>query len=511
MLGLYPEIEFHLRFTPHAPTSLKGRRLTLPLLPNIEVLYVFGVAEDFSPLTKWLAQKTSRKAVILEDNLGALAALWEIAEDLLSHPQISIRFLSKKRKIELAACVADFPNESFDVAGIAPYQRRLPALKLELKRQTVVWNSLLMESLHAPYFYRNLLSNLTQLPRSFLLNTWRDRFRGVPAIICGAGPSLEVLAPLLKQLEGRALIIAGGSALSALSHLGIRPHLGVAVDPNPQEYDAVKGCTARDIPLLYCSRVSPRVFEVFTGPLGYVRAGTGGALESYFEEKLGIEVPKIGSDLSAESLSVTTLSTAIAHTLGCDPIIFAGVDLAYTGNQHYAPGVSTPKASPPFSLKRKDCFGRPVATKIEWIMEAASLSSFARLHQDRSFYNASGGLPMKSIPHFDLQTLLHGKPRDFDFSAKLMKIPAPKPFLQELLESLKRCHALTLKLSQVSRESGHAVVLQYDLEEESAYIPLLREIIFAYKLKNSHADLWSFLTNAINIYIDAIYSSASVD
>ena len=58
-------------------------------------------------------------------------------------------------------------------------------------------------------------------------------FRGVPAIICGAGPSLSESIDALKELKDRALIIGGGSALAPLSRHHIPIHFSAALDPDP--------------------------------------------------------------------------------------------------------------------------------------------------------------------------------------------------------------------------------------------------------------------------------------
>ncbi len=84
---------------------------------------------------------------------------------------------------------------------------------------------------------------------------------GTPAVICGAGPSLKASAPALKELERRALIFAGGSTLSALKSLGVIPHFGIALDPNPEEHDRLLPASPLEMPFLYTNRLLPSVFS----------------------------------------------------------------------------------------------------------------------------------------------------------------------------------------------------------------------------------------------------------
>ena len=63
------------------------------------------------------------------------------------------------------------------------------------------------------------------------------------------------------------------------------------------------------------------------GPMGYMRL-LGQLHDLWMEEHAGLEGCFIGSTLNVESLSVTTINLALAHFMGCSPIIFCGVDLS---------------------------------------------------------------------------------------------------------------------------------------------------------------------------------------
>jgi hypothetical protein len=133
------------------------------------------------------------------------------------------------------------------------------------------------------------------------------------------------------------------------------------------------------------------------------------------EEQLGLLDPLIGEHLSSESISVTPICTAWAQFLGCNPILFCGLDLAYTGKRRYAEGVVQEEETP-FALidaeksaadrivKRKDRNGQVVSTAIRWVMESASLSHFAKKHRDVRFLNTTeGGIGIKGVPFLSLE------------------------------------------------------------------------------------------------------------
>lgn len=528
--GLYPDIDFHLNFTPYDPFAIfkdrggwNAKRGSSVLhsdsketerwkeriaFDKIDLLYLygFGLGRYWSPIQEWLKKKSSHTLIILEDDLGALAAFFEMKEigKILTHPQVHLKYIPDPKAWDdvLEELASTFPYDKLEVSALesrrtTPIFRRL---KLKIQRKTTLWHATLAEAIHSHLFYRNILENMKQLPQSFCANRLAGKFEGIPAIICGAGPSLKKAAPHLKKLENKALIFAGGSTLSALSHLKIKPHFGMAVDPNPREYDCVKGCRFTDIPFLYAGRLLPKVFKVFKGPLGYIRSGTGGACEAYFEKELGIEDAFIGPELGREALSVTTLAVAMATALGCNPIILVGLDMAYSNEKLYAEGVlakgsfdKTAMRSSERLLKRKDRNGRSIYTAVKWVMESDTLSLFAKNHPKHLFLNATeDGLGFRKIPYIPLQAALEEHcHQTYPLRQKIQKAIAasrlditPAQVLSQfslLRSSLKRCLKLVKALLS-DLESPTTIVLEMDLKEELAFEPLLATTLPAFTL-----------------------------
>lgn len=504
----YPEINFHLQFAPFQPRVLKPEYFLMPLkLDHITLLYVYGLGEGswFSQVEEWLETNSSHVLVILEDDLGVIAAFLKMpsAGTILHHPQIYLKFVASKEMWEktLGECAKEFPYDHLYVTALPSYAKKKHArfrhIKLKIQRKTVLWNALLSEELLAPLFHKNILANIWQLPNTFYVNLWRGTFKGIPAIICGAGPSLVEAQDILKKHGNQALIFAGGSAISALSYMNITPHFAVAIDPNPQEYEHLKNLTCPQTPLIFSSRLLPKARALFSGPLGYLSSKTGGPLEAYLEKKLKLEEPSIGTDLGQEALSVTTLATSLAYALGCDPIIFVGVDMAYTGSQMYAPGViesytlgGQKVCDQP--IVRKNTQGNLVSTLVKWVMESEALSQYAKSHPDRLFFNASPkGLGFKHIPNKNLEDILRPLSRDLkeeigkkiaETKLSISQTDIEALFLQ-IQQSLERCLVLTEGLLQEEGlESGKKILLEMDLQEEIAYQPLLEGTLFAFEL-----------------------------
>ncbi|MES2274218.1 MAG: 6-hydroxymethylpterin diphosphokinase MptE-like protein, partial [Chlamydiota bacterium] len=478
----------------------------LPFLDpgKAEVFYFYGLGagEAYFPLKKWLKGDPERELIFLEEEPGIISSFLDRARavEILSNPQVSVTLLSKKTlELQLDALAELFPTKRVDVGALPSYQgRRFQNLRLKLLRKTTLSHALHMDRLHGYQPFENFIQNIKHLPSSFYANALKDSFKNIPAIVCGAGPSLQHSMKILRTLENKALIIAGGSTLAALSSQGVLPHFGMAIDPNLEEYRRLKNSFAFEVPLLYSTRVFPSIFQTCNGPFGYMRSGIGGVPELWIEEELGLLDPLLGEFLSSESISVTAICVAWAQFLGCNPILLNGVDLAYTGKKRYASGVGedeeilfraidAEKSAADRILKRKDRKGNVVYTAVRWVMESASLSYFAKKHQEVRFINTTdGGIGFRGI---DFQPLSQARDQyltqEFDLRGMvhqqiaLAAMPADAPHvisqkIDEMKLSLERSIGFLRILSR--EEKGSIVLAEMELKEEMAYLYLFYDI-----------------------------------
>ena len=83
----------------------------------------------------------------------------------------------------------------------------------------------------------NILANTPTIIRSPGVKRLFNRFENLPAIIVGAGPSLDKNVTLLREVKDRAVIIAVDRTLGLLLPLGITPHLVPSIDYSKINYD----------------------------------------------------------------------------------------------------------------------------------------------------------------------------------------------------------------------------------------------------------------------------------
>jgi hypothetical protein len=473
------------------PKELKPVVLPAMDLEKIEVLYLFDRAVAYEQLKDWLHEKSERRLVLLEPKPGTLAALFHQETTLFADTQVDIE-LSPFDHHEL---VERYPVKRIEVIGNQK-------LRLALLRKTTLAHALFTDRLHGYQPFENFVRNVPHLKHAFYANGLKDAFDGIPAIVCGAGPSLQTAIPLLKKLEGKALVIAGGSAVAALSAQAILPHFGMAIDPNLEEYRRFRNSFAFECPLLFSTRLFPGVFRTCNGPFGYFRSGIGGVPELWMEEELGLTDPLLGENLSEESTSVTPICLAFAQHVGCKTIILAGVDLAYTGGKRYVDGISDEKeqfqkieeekSAADRILRRKDKRGKFVNTAVRWVMEAAAIAHFAKKHPEIRWINATeGGLRIDGLEEMELKNIPFLETWDLREMVKeqIALHPMPenkKDLLGELRESLER---MIGQLEIMANEkSGSKALAEFEMKEE-----LVASILFydmEKVLQQSRQDKW---------------------
>lgn len=481
---------------------------------NAEAIYIYGLGggASFGQMREWLEENPSRKLIFLEDTPGYIAHFFQESPwiGMLENPQVFLELIDEGRSIEEIADT--YPVQNIKSISLPSRKGDLFSMyELRLLRQNTLTFALHQDRLHGYHSFSHFMRNIVRVSSSFYANAMARKFEGMPAIICGAGPSLQEAIPWLKEMSSRALIIAGGSTLAALSSQGVPIHFGMAIDPNLEEYRRLKNSFAFDTPLLFSTRVHPGAFQTCNGPFGYMRSGIGGVLEIWMEEELGLTGPLIGADLSSEALSVTTICVAWAQFLGCKTIILSGVDLAYRGRKRYAEGVGDvgdvsfeeETSSPDRIVERKDHEGKPIHTAIRWVMEGSSLALFAEAHPEITFCNTTKqGLPIEGMAYQTREEIsqnylqniwdVEGKVKEAVSQAKMPHQSAEivRERLKELQESLARVIVCLEILAGEKR--GSTALAEIEIQEELAHDLLFYDVVHTLsREKEGSSDLWT--------------------
>ena len=480
-------------------------------------MYGLGFGFFYLALREWLRQDKLRRVIFLEDDPYALEHFLplKVASELLDDPQVDLIFFNGIEDSIFHTLTWKTVHKSILVISTPVYKNRseefIQKIYKESERKNIAINDFLDGG---KGYYTNFYNNLKLLPHSYLASSFFKQFENVPAIICGAGPSLEKQLSNLKGLKNRALIFGGGSAMNVLTSNGVIPHFGLGIDPTDEQRKRLEVTKKFSFPYFYRLRVNNHALSSVRGPKLYV-TGSGGYLTAkWFEERLGIQGDEI-----EEGISVFTFAVAIAMALGCNPLIFVGLDLSFTEGKHYAEGVVGSQENRPLNKETivvKGEYGKDVFTVWNWVNEAAFLSELQKKRPECTFINATeGGLGVKGVKHLTLNEVMKEYlNREYDFAAtiqtlqqraKIQHVTREKidELAGELRDSLQEC----VKILERMKEKQDSLV-ELELTSNLGYHVVLEvfDKVFNHVNRSQNPDTfkqrWSYLKECALIHLD---------
>lgn len=481
-------------------------------LQNVQMVCVYGVGLGYyyEAIYPWLKKNRKRSVVFLEDDLAVIRKLLETERGakLLKDPQVQLLYFKNLQDSRVFAILYwNFARVRLTVSALHSYEKNKTSILEELKHKiaydSAKNNALLGEYLnYGAIFYLNFYHNMLQLQDSYLGNGLFGKFDKVPAIICGAGPSLAKQLPLLRQLRDKALIFAGGSALNALNAAGLQPHFGAGTDPNPMQFKRIASNQAYEVPFFYRNRMHYKAFKLIHGPRLYITGSGGYDTSEFFEKKF-----KIDAEFLDEGHNVVNFCVQVANAMGCDPIIFIGMDLAYTGMQVYSPGIIEETAITDSAILevqdpeevaflKPDIYGKPTYTLWKWVSESEWIGDFAREHPTLRMMNCTeGGLGFPGVSNvffaeaakkhlirrFEFSNRIHGEIQNSRMPqvthrklVRAMKelsrsLYRSMHFLEILIEETQKMLTKLKEGQQETQQSGQSVLAETELLEEPSY------------------------------------------
>ncbi len=486
-------------------------------LQGSSVLYVYGIGLGYyyDAALEWLHADPLRNLIFLEDDIEILQCLLQTERGtrILSDNQALIFYFEDLKDEEklFDELYWDFILTQMAISCLKVYgaerKERFVGLKHKIVHDAAIKNALVEEYLKFGIpFFRNFYPNMLLLAESWQGTKLYGKFQNIPAVICGAGPSLERNIGILKEYLDRALIFGGGSALNALSSRDILPHFGIGIDPNPTQQYRLSTNKAYEVPLFYRNRMHKEAFRLIHGPRLYIPGAGGYEVADWFDNRFGLNDETESLD---EGHNVVNFGLELAKYLGCNPIIFVGVDLAYTEMQSYASGIiddtSVDKSDilntgdfDTTAMIKEDIYGKPIYTLWKWIAESEWTGEYAKANPELTIINSTeGGLGMPGIPNIPLQEVADKYfIRDYDLRSRVdgeilqsafdhVSEESVKTTMKELSDSLHRSveHIDVLIREKTdyrnklvneaslpsSLQSGPAALAEIELEEEPAY------------------------------------------
>lgn len=488
-------------------------------LTHIKAIFIYGIGLGYyyEAAVNWLREEKNRYLIFLEDDADVFHCFLETERccEILADPQVKLTFLTDsigQRVFQFTRLSNLFISSPFVYTGLECYSQNKPAVYLENKSTLafMINMSQMLLSETKSYgipFFRNYFFNLFDLPTSYFGNHLFGKFQGTPAIICGAGPSLNKNVELLATLQDKALIFAGGTALNALNGKGVMPHFGVGIDPNPDQFTRLIMNQAYETPFLYRCRMLHEALNMVHGDRLIVTGSGGYKIGTWLEKELGVEEQEL-----EEGFNVLNFSVLIAQAMGCNPIICVGIDLAYSNGDSYASGVINhpihnlrgnfrTKCLEEELVSKLDIYGKPIFTLWKWIAESMWYTHFFDNHPQTTLINATeGGIGFPHVPNMTLKSVQEKYlTKQLDLASYLhgaiQNSPMPESYnenhitkvVRELIDSLSRCGTICQDIvKSLSKQ------IEDPLKNESGTEEIAQEVAKLFKEKAYEAMLSKF-------------------
>ena len=375
------------------------------------------------------------KLLVVEPDPSVLAAA-AAARDLvpvLSDPRLEIATLAPPEVLR-GTLARLAPHAVLGGVGFwehAPTVQREPELAAATRRQVQWFLSRHIEEVKSalergPMLQRNVLRNMNAYLAAGRPHDRAGAWAGRPALLVAAGPSLSKNLGALRDMPDRALILVVDTALRLLLEEDILPDAVLAVDPTELNFrhfeDLIDDPRLAEIPLLFDLESTPQLVERYPGPKW------GMPLDKSRTTRFLAEC-RGEPEAWTKGASVVLAGFSFARYLGAEPIIFAGLDLAYdarTGQTH-ASGAALSQAVDESQFHWVDGVdGQPVPTSSTLEMYLRRLEEEIEATGARCIDATEGGARIRGTELATLAETLSHLPRR-DPALRPLACPEPAP------------------------------------------------------------------------------------
>jgi len=246
----------------------------------------------------------------------------------------------------------------------------------------------------------NELKNYRRAQTDGSLQCMQDGGRGVGAVILGAGPSLATFAPELAKNPGYALYATALQTLPALQIHGLKPHFCLALDYDGSMlsvYDKLDKQWAKDIPLIYSTKVNPELVNRYPGPT--LPMWTMGGLATFVLQDREFVLDAGGN--------VSLTLVRLLRWMGVSSLLLVGQDFAWKGGSthaagHHAAGGDV-QFDPNMHQRLKNLWGEDIVSSIQYMTSKRDLEADLKKVPFRISNLYGGGVVIDGAPAVNLE------------------------------------------------------------------------------------------------------------
>lgn len=222
-----------------------------------------------------------------------------------------------------------------NVYGNPSHDSQAEILELIQQTETVAKENASIQYQQGPDVQKNIIANLPYIMNATVLDQWENRY-SQPAVVVGAGPSLDRNLHALRQSSTKPLTVCVDTALKLLLQNGIEPDFVVSCDPtalNARHFKEVK--LPPKTVFAFLPEIHRSVLPMLRHPHILCLHDTNSKLLDTIMQPLALQTT------FSRGMNVGFCAYSLARVLGCSPIILAGMDLALeAGKSSHAQGTA---------------------------------------------------------------------------------------------------------------------------------------------------------------------------
>lgn len=331
----------------------------------------------------------------------------------------------------------------------------------------------------------NELDNFARSLKDGDISPLKGAAKGLGTVILGAGPSLQKFGPELAKNPGYALYTTALQSMPSVQRVGIKPHFCLAIDFNDsmlKVFDNLDVEWAKDIPLIYSTKVQHKVVERYPGPT--IPMWTVGGFGTFALNR-SEEIFDAGGNVSV------TL-TRFLNWCDASHILLVGQDFAWKGKNSHSAGHHTSGATYNKNILSHtlDADGNPLTSTIQYMAAKREMEEDIKNFKTPVFNLYGGAAVIEGSTMVDMQTinmegLLSSAPGSMEhFMTALNMAQKPKervwfePRSQKwgisLRHAEKKLEKLFKKCSRNQQEIHKAIRdVDFFLRQDPLYLPYL--------------------------------------
>ncbi|MHA6481274.1 motility associated factor glycosyltransferase family protein [Paenibacillus sp. strain BS8-2] len=480
---------------------------------------VYGLGLTYH-LTQLINKYPQAKLFIYEPEIGIFVEALKVinAEELFTHKNIVNISIGKSKEVlnrymHFLYYYAKFPLQVLDIPIYRTINTELFLVFLKLIEKITI-SKMVRRGFYERFggqMFRNSLRNMIQMNNTPSLAILKGEFPGSTAIVVGGGPSLQYDIEQLKKMKDSCLIIAAGSSIQSLVHLGVEPHLIVSMDPGVVNLNVFTRNNVNHIPLLYMPQIHHQIIEVHNENNVF----------AYYSNDIIINkfVDSYEKDYTFEpTYSVTGTAIQAAIYLGASTVVFTGQDLSYPGGAMYSPGAkhlsnhTNRKSENQLSLEVDNVEGGKNPSTLSMKTTLENIQSIIEKFPNTTFINASSkGAVIKGADFMSLDQACkqytgamhdYGSIKSIISSAGIKGHPDFKDVRERTIEIVQAFEAFMKTCNVIGRDLDKLVELSSTNEAKAEKIlraieekwkPVIRHPIFKELVEE-------MMANEINVY-----------